>query len=278
MKKRVVYLFILLLLISFVFAHEDEEGLEDFKDDTIEPNEGIFRDFLPASFIITIFIFSLIPILYLIFYKRSFSKKHILFWIIVYIVGSVTLVVVADTINLTLNSETKGPVHWHADFQIWNCGEELDLVEPEGMLNRIGTELFHEHNDGRMHAEGIINDVGSVDLHNFFNFIGGNLIGTSFNVPTDNGVVEAENGDLCNGESGEVQIFLYKVVNSFAKQKSGFLVEQSKVDENYVLSGYQDVPPGDCIIVEFDKKKDKTDKICETYKIAIEKGDMIYGN
>ena len=56
MKKRFVYLFILLILISFVFAHEDEEGLEDIKEDIIEPNEGTFRDFLPVPFIITIFI------------------------------------------------------------------------------------------------------------------------------------------------------------------------------------------------------------------------------
>jgi len=166
-------------------------------------------------------------------------------------------------------------VHWHADFQIWNCGEKLDLIEPEGMLNRIGTELFHEHNDGRMHAEGIIKNIRDVDLHNFFDFIGGKLIETSFDVLTDDGVVKVKDGDLCNGESGEVQIFLYKVINSHSSQKEGFIVEQLKVNENYVLSPYQDVPPGDCIIIEFDKRKDKTDRICDTYKLAVEQKRMV---
>ena len=88
-------------------------------------------------------------------------------------------------------------------------------------------------------------------------------------------VIEVSDGELCNGEPAEVQIFAYVVSNPDARQKSGFLVEQLKVNGNYILSPYQDVPPGDCIIVEFDKRKNKTDKICETYRIAVEQGRMM---
>ena len=74
-----------------------------------------------------------------------------------------------------------------------------------------------------------------------------------------------------------MQIFSYIVTNSHARQREGFLVEQLKVNGDYILSPYQDVPPGDCIIVEFDKRKEKTDKICDTYRLAIEQGKMVVG-
>ena len=268
---------VFLLLINAVFAHEAGDEANELEFDEPESANGFFDNFLPIYVLTAVFIFSAIPFLILVISKRKRSKQHIYFWIIIYFVCAITLVIIFDTINLTINSETKGPVHWHADFQIWKCGEKLDLVDPEGIANRVGSRLFHEHGDGRMHVEGIIKNIKEVDLHNFFNFIGGSLSETSFNVPTNDGVVEAEDGGLCDGENGEVQIFSYIVTNSHARQREGFLVEQLKVNGDYILSPYQDVPSGDCIIVEFDKRKEKTDKICDTYRLAIEQGKMVVG-
>mgnify|MGYP001559140194 CR=1 FL=1 len=267
MKKEVAYLFLFLVFATLVLAHGDE-------NDEIK-SKGFFEDFMPLPFVILIFIISAVPFFIIAFYQKKISRQHIIFWILIWIVSSITLMVVFDTVNLTINSETKGPVHWHADYQIWSCDEQLDLVDPESIANRIGTRLFHEHGDKRMHVEGIIKKISDVDLHNFFNFVGGSLSENSFTVPTNDGAFNVNDGEFCNGEAGEVQIFAYVVTNPDPKQKSGFLVEQLKVNENYILSPYQDVPPGDCIIIEFDKRKDKTDKICDTYRIAVEQGRMV---
>ena len=275
MKKRLVLLVVFLLFVISVFAHGDENRNEDDIDVGMH---GFFDSFLPIPLVIGIFILSAIPFLILAVTKKEkekISRQHIIFWIVIYFISAITLVVVADTINLTINSETKGPVHWHADFEIWKCGKKLDIIDPEGMANRVGSRLFHEHGDGRMHVEGIIKNIEDVDLHNFFKSIGGDLSEISFNIPADHNIIEVSDGELCNGEPAEVQIFAYVVSNPDARQKSGFLVEQLKVNGNYILSPYQDVPPGDCIIVEFDKRKNKTDKICETYRIAVEQGRIM---
>jgi hypothetical protein len=268
MKKNMVFLFLLLMFSSFVLAHGDiEEG-------AVEKEGGFFEDFLPVSYVIIILIIVAVPFLIIAFYHEEVTKQHIMFWVLIYIVSTITLIIVFDTVNLTIESETKGPVHWHADFQIWKCGGRLDVINPTGLSNRVGTRLFHEHNDNRVHVEGIVKSLVNLDLHNFFRVIGGSLDRNSFIVPTTEGMVEAKDGDLCNGEEAEVQIFLYKVTNAERGQGSGYLVEQLKVNEDYILSPYQDVPPGDCVIVEFDERKDKTERICETYKIALEQGDM----
>ena len=44
--------------------------------------------------------------------------------------------------------------------------------------------------------------------------------------------------------------------------------------DDHILAPYSNIPPGDCIIIEFDTEKEKTEHICETYKVAIERGDL----
>ena len=57
-----------------------------------------------------------------------------------------------------------------------------------------------------------------------------------------------------------------------------FEIEQKLIDfEGYLLSPYSNVPPGDCIIIEFSEEKDFTDKMCDTYRQSIQKGDMVGG-
>jgi len=108
----------------------------------------------------------------------------------------------------------------------------------------------------------------------YFEAIGGAVTQTRLAVPTNRGLVELGNGQSCNSKPGMVQIFVYKIVNGYDSQQTGYEYVQSKVDSDYLISPFSNVPPGDCIIIEFDNEKDKTDKICETYTIAINKGDM----
>src|SRR3989344_854626 len=86
--------------------------------------------------------------------NASPSVKKILFISIVAIVASVTIFLAGSTIYLNIVSFSRGPVHYHADFEIWNCGQEIDLKDPKGISNKIGTPALHEHNDKRIHLEG----------------------------------------------------------------------------------------------------------------------------
>jgi hypothetical protein len=181
------------------------------------------------------------------------------------------------TIYLNTISETGGPVHWHADFEVWNCGERVDLISPTGLSNRVGTPIFHEHGDLRVHVEGVLVDKEDASLSKFFEVVGGDLHHGSLSMLTDNGVVESRDGDECYGKSGKVQVFVYKIRDVDSTDRWSY--EQRKIldFENYVLAAQSQVPPGDCIIVEFDVDKELTDRICSSYEIAVERG-VLHGS
>ena len=268
MKRLLLLGLVLLLVASSVVAHEGLEltGMdEEFKKNSLWL-AGISSVIVAAAILVA--------------EKRkkmSEKLKWALFIIITIPVVVSTIYIAGSTIYLNVTSETKGPVHWHADFEIWNCGEKIDLLNPSGVLNRIGSPVFHEHGDDRMHVEGVVVQTPEVDLHNFFSTIGGELGPDYINLPTETGIVNLNNGQQCNGKEGKLQIFIMRVINPDPRINTGFEYEQFKADENYILSSYSNVPPADCIIIEFDEEKESTDKICETYKIAIEKGRMSRG-
>jgi len=145
------------------------------------------------------------------------------------------------------------------------------------MSNRIGTSIFHEHNDNRIHVEGVVIDKDDVNLHEFFETFGSEFEKDKLIVETNQGIISMNNGNKCNEKEGKLQVFLYKVKNP--EDNKNWIYEQIKLDDfdQYVLSPYSNVPPGDCIIIEFYQDKDKTDKICETYKVAMGSGDLIGG-
>ena len=257
------------LLSAFSFAHE--ETVESFHDNAKQMSVWVV---FAASVIIAIFVIASILIK-----KKSEALKLVL--VIGIIAPSIltTIYIAGSTIYLNSVSETKGPVHWHADFEIWDCGEKIDLVNPKGLLNRVGTATFHEHGDDRMHVEGTIYKKSSIDLHSFFEVVNGQLENDYFAVPTDNGIAQMRNGQKCGEEEGKLQAFLYRIKNPNAYSKSGFVYEQVKLEnfEDHILAPYINIPPGDCIILEFGPEKDFTDRICESYKVAILRGDIEQG-
>ena len=224
---------------------------------------------------------------------KSQGLRLFLFWGMTLPIIAATLYLAGATVAKNLASQSSGPVHWHADFEIYNCGrttadrdrvkgrtilahaeeEEIDLKNPEGVSNRIGSSNFHEHGDNRIHVEGVVEKLTDVSLGKFFEVIGGQLTNTFLRLPTDQGETILQNGRLCpEGKPGVLQVFLY--------QTHGSLVIQKKLENfvDYVISPHSQVPPGDCLIFEFGPVKDKTDKICKFYDIAIKKGELKYGN
>ena len=83
-------------------------------------------------------------------------------------------------------------------------------------------------------------------------------------VPTDEDLVFMRNGDFCpDNRAGTLQVFLWQT-------KDGVAAQQKLSDfREYVMASETLVPPGDCIIFEFaSEDKEKTDYLCEQYKVA----------
>ena len=187
--------------------------------------------------------------------NKNEKIKYLLFGLLVVIILANTIYLSGSTIYLNQISLTKGPVHYHADFEIWNCGKKVDIADPKGLSNKVGTEVVHEHNDDRIHIEGVILDKHQASLGHFFDVVGGPSL---------------ESEMRCLGEFVKPQVFVYKTDgSSFSQQK---LVSNP---QDYVISPYGQVPPGDCIIIEFGPQKEKTDKLCNFYKVAVEKGELV---
>lgn len=214
-------------------------------------------------------ILSLLTFVSILIKDKSELLKYILFGGMVCVIIGYTSYIVWSTISINTASVTKGPVHFHADYQIWNCGKKVNLIDPKGLDSKIGTPLFHEHNDERIHVEGPVLDFKDISLGQFFKVAGGQLSYDSMVVPTNEGQTKMENGEFCNGQKAQLQVFAYTTNDDIYTQ-------QKLVDPmNYVLSKHSQVPPGDCIIIEFDAPKDKTEKICTFYEVAIKKGELI---
>lgn len=192
----------------------------------------------------------------------SYLKK-LFFILIVCVVVFVTLFLTGTTIYLNAISASKGPVHYHADFEIWNCGKKINLKDPKGLSNKIGTSILHEHNDNRIHLEGVVVQESDASLERFFNVIGGELTSNFLSIPTDEGQVNLTSGTVCpNGQTGTVQVFVYKTLYE------NYYQQKIMNPQNYIISPQTNVPPGDCIIIELDSLKDKTEKLCRSYQAA----------
>ena len=208
----------------------------------------------------------------------SLHKKHLtekwkemLFFTIV--AGTIipTLFMAFSTIYINTISSSGGPVHWHADIEVWACGKEIELKDPKGLSNKIGTATLHEHNDKRIHVEGVVLEPHDVSLGRFFKVIGGELSDQKLAVATNEGVVTFETGQACpSGEKGEVQLF------SYLTDADGYYRQAKRVHSfgEYILAPFSAVPHGSCIIVEFGPSKERTEKKCRSYQVAEEIGKV----
>lgn len=275
MKKFFVLAIILIILVlPFMISNGDDEHHDD-EENHDEPHEESFDFLQPIPLIIISSIISGITILVSLVLRRNVEEfrkyKKLLFIIIIIPIIFTSLFMFWDTISENSQSVTGGPVHWHADFEIYLCDEGIDIIDPSRTSNKIGTSVFHEHNDFRIHIEGTVLSYEEINLPSFFEVIGGELTEESIKVLTNEGVKQARNGDLCNDQESVLNVFVYELNKD--------IVTQRKIEDihSYVYSPESLVPPGDCIIIEFGPEKESTEKICKTYEIEIEKGEIIYG-
>lgn len=222
-----------------------------------------------------------------------------LFIMMVTVMAGSILFLGASTVYLNTKADSGGPVHWHADFEIWACGNELELRDPfEFLSNKIGTPTLHEHNDKRIHLEGVVVDEHKdASLGKFFYVIDGVLAPNDLIVPLNPadkgdifedevdgdgpagshpGLIESyihndehgryaqfRSGDMCGDEPGYVQTFVYK----YDEDSKTYRQEKVADPVPYSISREPNVPPGDCVIIEFDVLKTQTDKLCEQFGV-----------
>ena len=170
-QKLIFFLFLAVMLFHTILAHSElEEKPAEKTVSDIDVGDPVFH------IKITIIIVVLTTLVALTFGKKYAEKnKRTFFVIMVAPVLLSSLYLGGHTVYKNFTSETKGPVHWHADYQVWVCGERIDLVDPKFPSNKIGSPLFHEHNDDRIHVEGTVMDIQSIDLASYFRVIGGEL-------------------------------------------------------------------------------------------------------
>lgn len=214
----------------------------------------------------------LLALVFIAFAAGENSKnqtKKIIFWSMVLIIAFPTFFFVGTTLYTNLSSITKGPVHWHADFKIITCGEEIEARDVRGLSNKLGTNLLHEHEDRRIHIEGVVTKESDIALDKFFEVQGGKLSSNAFTIPTNKDLRTITNGDRCDGgKQGIWQVFLYTVDSGVAWQR------QLNDFVHYVPSPHTTVPPGDCIIFEFGPEKERADQLCDSYQLEVNKGNL----
>lgn len=245
-----------------VLAHEGDKVIEQVKpglDEIIRTNSINFS-------LVAVGLLFFLTILSLLLRQKSEFLKYLFFWGIVLVVASNTSYLVASTVYLNQSSQTSGPIHWHADFEIWHCGRQINIKDPKGFSNKIGEAVVHEHNDNRMHFEGVLLNLDDASLSHFFKALGGDMDNQHLSVPTSEGMLNLQDGDVClDEEQASMQVFVYKTQN-------GRYFQQKIADpQNYLISQHSKVPPGDCVIFEFGQSKDKTEHICQSYSVAKEK-------
>jgi len=216
---------LLLLPVSPVFSHEEDFDLG---------NSNLY----PLSQLAVVgygsVAFSILVLIIILLHKamNEFIKKAV-YILLVAVISVVTFYLIITTLHLNIISITKGPVHWHADFEIWVCGKQIKIAEPKGFSNKQGTDLMHAHDDDRIHVEGVITDDKQASLGAFFYAVGGSLSSDGLKVPTNNGLVSYHEGDKCNEKPAKLYVFV-----------NGNTIENPSA---YVISPYEKVPPGDRI-------------------------------
>jgi len=243
---------ILAFMVAIIFSSFSSAHASD-----IEISEKSFFDFKdPVFYIIMTSILIIIITIVLLIVDQNFAEhyKKIIFGLIVFPVILSTLFLAGNTIYENVISETGGPVHWHADYQVWACGERLNLIDPNFPRNKIGTPLLHEHNDDRVHVEGTPKKIEDVSFQNYFKVIGGELSSYKLSYPIEEGLKTYNSGDSCpDGTIGRLNVYV-----------NGQRLEDF---ESYVPYPDSLVPPGDCVIVEFSPGNSQTtEKICESWK------------
>lgn len=232
----VLLLAALLVALPAAFAHETSEPHDE---GVLNPGAGL-SELLASAFGLVLVVGVASAVLG---ERLGDSGKKAAFAVIATISIAATFYLIYSVYVLFSTSATGGPVHWHADFEVWACGERISLKKASGWSTRVGPILLHHHGDDRMHIEGVVRKLEDVSLREFFKAIGGEFKQSELTVITENGELKNwRNGDSCpEGLQGSLKFF----VNGKPNADFG----------NYVISKHTDVPPGDVIKIVFDSSQ-----------------------
>jgi hypothetical protein len=183
------------------------------------------------------------------------AKKTMFFLIAVVIIGFTAFLNVSLLYKNYL-SPFHGPVHWHAEVTFDICGREYTLASHD-----ISTdEPLHTHGDSWVHVETTPISLEDVELHKFFEYIGGGfdenylafptdlaqaqgdprattITSTSLGVNEQDALITVRNGDLCNGRPGSLRM----TVNGRPEPEMGSYVispiEAGDIDKIKIIFG-----------------------------------------
>ncbi len=229
------------------------------------------------------------------------GNKHKKLKLPLFVLISITIAIpsflmIGSTVYVNLISESKGPVHWHTDIEFWVCDQEIELRDPYKFLsNKIGTSTYHEHDDKRIHLEGVVIEKEyDASLEKFMDVIEGSISPTDLVIPTDDDLFENDtDGDQATGDQELVRNFLTRndegraeitVSNGMdcgdgqAAEVQAFLLRYNDGEDSYTQTKLEDprryimrdesiVPPGDCVIVEFNTPREASERLCQQYGV-----------
>lgn len=169
-----------------------------------------------------------------------------------------------------------GEIHYHADYEVFaedESGEleRLNLIDPSNFCendymctvnDRTGSTKYHEHNDNRIHLEGIFKEREDATLAAYFETFDGKLTNRELVYPTNDGVVEKTEGDgktlkiLVNRGVGGGRHWC--VIGSAQDEsdicKDPYTSELATSPENYIVSPHKRGPSLDDIFIVYDSK------------------------
>ena len=245
LNRKTICLLALLALMGYAWAHGEAE--EHAEEDRMEPSEYLPVDPWPLALYAGAFI---LLVSFMAFISRNLTTdahKKMFFILIAVPTVLVTLYMAATTVYLNLASTSGGPVHWHADYEIWACGEKVEHLEDAGLLsNTVGSPVLHHHEDNRIHVEGLVVNKEDIALAKFFKVIGGGLTDSAITLPLEGGAVKTyRNGDLCpDGKPGTLRLYV-------KEHQTGQFFESTEI-AGYVIKPGFEVPPGDYLKIAFE--------------------------
>ena len=259
----------------FIIIMTLPKQIELFATNTFDLERSISQLSIRSVWVATAILVGLVLLGVLV--RNRWARLKLPVFLAIVITTIVTTALLASlTIYLNVSSSSGGPVHWHADFEIWACGKRVELRDPQGLLtNKIGNSSLHEHNDKRIHLEGVVVHPRDASLGKFFTVIGGHVSDSRLLVPLDGGELATfQDGQKCeDGAPGDVQIFAYSVLPDTTDGKKTYSQAKLENPQDYVIAPHSQVPPGDCFIIEFGPTAERTDRKCLQYQVQDELGN-----
>lgn len=132
------------------------------------------------------------------------------------------------------------------------------MESDQELLNKKRSGLFAHSKSGSIIANGTPKSFNDVLLTSFFDATGGTLEITKehtniFRVPTKEGILKFQTGDLCNGKEADLYVLEHRIETSTEPWSIFSRIGWKYWD--YVFSNnYGKVPPGDCLIFIFDSE------------------------